>query len=190
SQKLAQLQHTHIVPVHSLHRAGPLQAVCMPYFGVHTLADVLRDLHARPSLPLSGTELLSTLNVRQAPTQLPAGAVERGGWSVEGSSLAVSRDPARPQAKIPLPTTLKKLEGLSYVEAVVWLGGCLADGLAHAHERGILHLDLKPANVLLTDEGQPMLLDFNLSEGTKLRGSASAAMVGGHPPSMAPGHHE
>src|SRR5262249_24697215 len=109
SQKLAQLQHTHIVPVHSLHRAGPLQAVCMPFFGVHTLADVLRDLRARPSLPLSGTELLSTLNVRQASTQLPAGIVERGGRE-ESSSLAVPRDPAKPQAMIPLPTTLKKLE--------------------------------------------------------------------------------
>ena len=31
SQKLARLQHTHIVPVYSFHRAGPLQAVVMPY---------------------------------------------------------------------------------------------------------------------------------------------------------------
>src|SRR5207249_6846654 len=82
--------------------------------------------------------------------------------------------------------TLKRLEGLSYVEAVVWLGCCLADGLAHAHERGILHRDLKPANILLTDEGQPMLLDFNLAEDTKVRGSASAAYVGGTIPYMAP----
>ena len=42
----------------------------------------------------------------------------------------------------------------------------LAAGLAHAHERGILHLDLKPANVLLPDIGEPMLLDFNLSFDT------------------------
>src|SRR5262249_53553249 len=33
SQTLAQLQHTHIVPIYSVHQAGPLQAVCMPYFG-------------------------------------------------------------------------------------------------------------------------------------------------------------
>ena len=38
SQKLARLQHTHIVPVYSFHRAGQLQAVCMPYFGATTLA--------------------------------------------------------------------------------------------------------------------------------------------------------
>src|SRR5262249_31044181 len=184
SQKLAQLQHTHIVPVYSLHRAGPLQAVCMPFFGALTLADVLRDVSARPSLPQSGVELLSTLNERQSQAATQRSGVGPTLPAVARSETELVHARATPQA------TLKKLQGLSYVEAVVWLGGCLADGLAHAHERGILHRDLKPANVLLTDEGQPMLLDFNLSEGTKLRGSASAAMVGGHPPSMAPGHHE
>src|SRR5688572_31396430 len=44
TQRLAQLQHTHIVPVYSLHRSGPFQAVCMPYFGSTTLADLLHDL--------------------------------------------------------------------------------------------------------------------------------------------------
>src|SRR5207249_12003510 len=33
SQTLAQLQHTNVVPIYSVHRAEPLQAVCMPYFG-------------------------------------------------------------------------------------------------------------------------------------------------------------
>src|SRR5436305_2044547 len=33
SQTLAQLQHTNIVPINSIHRAGAVQAVCMPYYG-------------------------------------------------------------------------------------------------------------------------------------------------------------
>src|SRR5262249_29697959 len=74
----------------------------------------------------------------------------------------------------------------SYFEAVLWLGACVADGLAHAHERGVLHRDLKPANVLLTDDGRPLLLDFNLAEDVKLRRGASAASLGGPLPYMAP----
>ena len=77
------------------------------------------------------------------------------------------------------------LEGLTYVEAVLWIGARLAEGLAHAHERGVLHRDLQPANVLLTDEGQPRLLDFNLSEDV-LAAGAAGARVGGTLPGTWP----
>ena len=88
----------------------------------------------------------------------------------------------------PSTETLKYLEGLTYVQAVLWVGSRLASGLAHAHERRILHLDLKPANILLTDEGQPMLLDFNLSMDLKWRSSHGG--VGGTVPYMSPEHLE
>ena len=59
SQTLAQLQHTNIVPIYSIHRLEALQAVCMPYFGSTTLKDVYRDLEDQGTLPLSGKGLLS-----------------------------------------------------------------------------------------------------------------------------------
>jgi serine/threonine protein kinase len=65
----------------------------------------------------------------------------------------------------------------------------IAAGLAHAHQRGIIHRDLKPANKLLADNGDPMIVDFNLSDDVVVGGRLSL-MVGGTLPYMAPEHLE
>ena len=167
-RNLAQLQHNHIVPIYSLHQADGFQAVCMPFLGTTTLADILTDLRMQPALPATGTYLLNLIKAR-APSKI-------GTWEhprAERVGLGPF-DPSQPP------------ERLSYVDQILWLAERLADGLAHAHGRGIVHRDLKPANVLLTDEGQPMLLDFNLSEDTKLDASAPPARAGGTLRYMAP----
>jgi len=54
-------------------------------------------------------------------------------------------------------------EGPLPIAEAVRIGWDLADALAHAHERGVVHRDIKPDNVLLNDLGQPMLTDFGLA---------------------------
>ncbi len=39
----------------------------------------------------------------------------------------------------------------------------IADGLTHAHERGVIHRDIKPANILINNQGVPKILDFGLA---------------------------
>ena len=53
----------------------------------------------------------------------------------------------------------------------------LAEAIALAHAKRILHLDLKPANVLLDDQGRPRLADFGISEMMGNTASMSAAMM-------------
>jgi tetratricopeptide (TPR) repeat protein len=40
----------------------------------------------------------------------------------------------------------------------------IAEGLRHAHERGILHRDLKPQNIMVRPDGQVKILDFGLGK--------------------------
>jgi predicted Zn-dependent protease len=50
------------------------------------------------------------------------------------------------------------------VEAAVRYGAQIADALAHAHERGVVHRDLKSANVVINRAGRPKVLDFGLAK--------------------------
>src|ERR687890_1224414 len=43
------------------------------------------------------------------------------------------------------------------------VGADIAAGLAHAHERGIIHRDIKPRNILLDERGSPKLADFGIA---------------------------
>lgn len=152
-ERLASLQHTNIVPVYSVHTMPPIQVLCMPYLGRQTLHDVLQLVTDMKMLPATGAGLLSTINALKPDTKK---ASKTNGPSAAAAESGTHEAP-RPQ---PVRELLCRL---SFPDSVAWLFTRLAEALAHAHDRGILHLDLKPSNVLITDDGVPMILDFGLA---------------------------
>ncbi|MFD9981354.1 protein kinase [Streptomyces massasporeus] len=54
-------------------------------------------------------------------------------------------------------------EGPLPCEAAVALGAALAEALAHTHEVGIVHRDVKPSNIILDSSDRPHLTDFGIS---------------------------
>jgi serine/threonine protein kinase/Flp pilus assembly protein TadD len=189
-QTLAQLQHTHIVPIYSHHedRAAGLRAVCMPFFGGASLSRVLSAIWVETSQPVSGDHLVRALQSVQAPTlgDLAKAAVVHP--ATAAPSPPTEAGEGETDGGVPTHATLDRLARGSYLQAAAWLVACLADGLHHAHERGILHRDIKPSNVLIGADGQPLLLDFNLSTDVKEARTRESAALGGTVAYMAPEH--
>ncbi len=95
---------------------------------------------------------------------------------VEGSDLTkVVRD----HGPIPIP------QGCDYIRQA-------AIGLQHAHERGLVHRDVKPSNLLLTPKGQVKILDLGLAmlnndpAGDDINRVTHAGLVLGTPDFLAP----
>ncbi|MDR3637922.1 MAG: protein kinase [Isosphaeraceae bacterium] len=227
-QMLARLQHTHIVPIFSVHDDPQtrVRLICMPYLGGANLAEVLEAAGTRVADRLTGRSFVEALDevsnrfvsepAQHAPSNAgpkalsqqdsPATPWTRSRWldashatltePVKARSfwnhLPVWRraEPPPPGGETDAQPARQFLRSADSIQAAVWIVARLAEGLDHAHSRGLLHRDLKPSNILIAADGTPMLLDFNLSTELVPEWTADGARatLGGTLPYMSPEH--
>ncbi|WP_433733284.1 protein kinase domain-containing protein [Nocardia sp. CA-129566] len=169
-QTLAQLDHDYIVRVFDQrllddpgleiepggHR---LRMLYMQYLPGGTLLGVLRWMRVTPPPQRRGQLLLDVVD-----------AAMGGKGEIRPTDSSVRAE----------------IAALSWPETVAWLGRRLAEALAYADTRGVLHRDVKPANVLLTAEAVPKLADFNISFSRGVVGADPVAYFGGSLSYMSP----
>jgi serine/threonine protein kinase len=158
---MARLPHRNICRVFEISQAEEVQFIVMEFIEGITLADLLyENLEDDPpggwrDTPLP--ELIRTL-LQARQRQLQEG---RQPIAETGSRPDVNRI-------LPFGQTLS-------------LFAKICEGVQFAHEQGILHRDLKPGNVLLRVDGEPLVADFGLAkleEETEQSLSVSGHVVG------------
>jgi serine/threonine protein kinase len=156
---LGKLNHENIIPIYSTGfiEERELNYLCMPYRGRSTLAD-----------------LVDTAFQDGCPRNDSAIGIAANRWT-SGENLLAKTDRRGRLARSGFGT---------YVGGVLKLAKQIADALKYAHGENIVHGDLKPSNVLLTPDGKPLLLDFNLSQDF----TSDSCLRGGTLPYMPPEH--
>jgi serine/threonine protein kinase len=156
ARMLGRINHPNIVPVHSVQEdpSSGRFVVCMPYLGTATLDDVIDRLHCGTDLPKQARVILQSLL----------------------NPISVRYPPSRRES----PARI--FRRATYIDGILHMAVQLAEALAFIHSRGICHRDLKPSNVLLTPDGRPMLLDFNLALHKRLSGGQVAGTPAYMPP--------
>lgn len=163
AQILGQLDHDNIVRVYSEAQGmnGTVRMICMQYIDGATLEDVVVGLFKRKSRP-SGSEVVEIVREHAA----------------SGKGDAKTKEGESPLLRF------------DFQEAVLWIGARLAQALEYAHQRGVLHLDVKPTNVILNRAGRPFLMDFNVSLDARVTAEDRRNSFGGTLDYMSPEQFE
>ncbi|HEX4512892.1 MAG TPA: protein kinase [Polyangiaceae bacterium] len=157
----------------------------LPRFGSYTTVSELGSgaiatVYLATQEPLARKVAIKALKSTIPPSSTFATQLEREARVLSGLShpnIVLLLDYVKTEAQMYL--VLEYISGFSLsellakkpklrAETVAAIGAEVAEGLAHAHERGVVHRDVKPANVILSRQGEVKIVDFSIAHRERL----------------------
>jgi serine/threonine protein kinase/Tfp pilus assembly protein PilF len=163
AQAAASLHHTNIVPVYATGEDQGCHYYAMELVEGQSLSQVLDDLRGEKSSPL----------MEATVTQVVAGTSDAPAFEPTGAA-----DSATPSDT--------DTGGRKWFKTVAKLLADAGDALHYAHERGVIHRDVKPANLLLSGDGRLCLGDFGIARLAQEPGMTVSGSFIGTPAYMSP----
>jgi serine phosphatase RsbU (regulator of sigma subunit)/serine/threonine protein kinase len=195
----AGLHHTNIVPVYAVGQERGVHYYAMQLIEGQTLAariGALRRQAGRDPAPAGGSPAppseLATRVLSEDPAAVQAGGdPRRTGPDRPEAAQTGAGDPTLGSAKP--GSSERSLEAPGFFLAVAQLGIQAAEALEHAHQRGVMHRDVKPGNLLVegelgaaTPRVRLWVTDFGLAHCRSQAGLTMTGDLAGTPRYMSP----
>jgi serine/threonine protein kinase/Tfp pilus assembly protein PilF len=159
----AKLHHTNIVPVYATGQDRGCHYYAMEMVEGQSLSQVLDDLRGERS-----NELMEA-TMTQVVGGDPAACIEERNDATEPSKLSDT-----------------DTGGRQWFDTVARLLADVGHALQHAHDSGVIHRDVKPANLLLSGDGRLSVGDFGLARVAQEPGMTVSGSFLGTPAYMSP----
>jgi serine/threonine protein kinase/WD40 repeat protein/tetratricopeptide (TPR) repeat protein len=157
----AQLHHANIVPVYGVGQERGVHYYAMQFIDGQTLAALLHQLRQR-----AGREAAAQGGTPGLLSEL-VHDLAAGHWTPPPSGAPPDQPTASFSLSAPAPaagaSTEQAIKDTAFFRLVARLGVQVAEALEHAHAQGIVHRDVKPANLLVDGAGNLWVTDFGLA---------------------------